>query len=104
MPSELHNKRVKFTCYFAQLITWINEQGYEVMICQDGLKHMENSLHYVGLASDLYIFKDEEYLKTTEKYRFAGEFWKSLDPECTWGGDFSKADGNHFSITFQGRK
>ena len=31
-----------------------------------------------------------------------GAFWKSLDPDCCWGGDFN--DGNHYSIAYQGRK
>jgi hypothetical protein len=101
--SELHRKRVKYTRLKAQLVQWIFSQGYEVMEGQEGLKHMKGSLHYQGLADDLLLFKDEEYLKTTERYRFAGEYWKSLDPDCRWGGDFPQADGNHFSITMGGK-
>jgi hypothetical protein len=101
--SELHRKRVKYTRFLAQLINFIISQGYEVMIGQEGLKHMVGSLHYQGLADDLLLFKDEVYLQTTERYKFAGEYWKSLDPDCRWGGDFAKADGNHFSLTMGGR-
>jgi hypothetical protein len=102
--SELHKARVEYTGHLAHLILWIFAQGYEVMIGQEGLKHMEGSLHYQGLADDLLIFKDEVYLKNTEDYRFAGEYWKSLSPLCAWGGDFQKADGNHFSRSFGGKK
>ena len=101
--SELHKARVEFTRLQAQLITWIISQGYEVMIGQEGLKHMEGSLHYLGLADDLLFFKDEIYLTKTEDYKFAGDYWKSLGVACRWGGDFKRPDGNHFSLTFGGK-
>ena len=103
-PKTLREHRVIHTVLLAQLILWIVDQGYEVATNQDGLKHMKNSLHYIGLADDLYLYKNGVYLKKSEEYAFAGEKWKTMHPLACWGGDFEAADGNHFSITYQGRK
>ena len=110
MPeSELHKARVEYTRLISELVLWIISQGYEVMFGQEGLKHMIGSLHYMGLADDLLLFKDEVYLTKTEDYQFAGDKWKSMGTNCRWGGDFrdsngkAKPDGNHFSYTFGGR-
>lgn len=71
---------------------------------------ISNSLHNVGLAVDLNLFKDGRWLTDSESHRPLGDFWKSLHPECRWGGDFRdkhgrpKPDGNHYSIEFEGRK
>ena len=78
------------------------EDGYEPCLGKDGLKHMKNSLHFEGLAVDVDLFKDGKYLITTEDHKVFGEFWKSLHSDCCWGGDFN--DGNHYSVTFGGRK
>jgi hypothetical protein len=40
----------------------------------------------------------------TAVYKPLGDYWKTLDPACCWGGDFSKPDGNHFSYTHNGIK
>lgn len=60
-------------------------------------KGIVNSYHTKKLAIDLNLFKDGKYLTSTESHRQFGEYWKTLDPECTWGGDFKNSDGNHFS-------
>jgi hypothetical protein len=64
---------------------------------------ISNSLHLIGLAVDLNLFKDGVWLSDTESHRQFGTYWKSLNPLCRWGGDFSKPDGNHYSITWEGR-
>lgn len=62
-----------------------------------------HSLHLIGLAVDLHLFKGGVYLEKTEDYSALGTYWESLDPLCAWGGRFhSRPDGNHFSITWQG--
>lgn len=100
--SELLEKRIRFTYAVAGLIEFVTTQGYQITLGPDGLKHMKNSLHYVGLAVDVQIFKDGVYLTKTPEYKFAGDWWKSLGPDFCWGGDWE--DGNHFSITYGGRK
>lgn len=73
-------------------------------------KGISNSLHLIGLAVDLKAYRDGAYLDKSEDYAELGAYWKTLAPECCWGGDFKdaegrpKPDGNHFSVTFGGRK
>ena len=50
------------------------------------------------------LFKDGKFLTSSEDHRTLGEFWKTLHPDCCWGGDFSRPDGNHYSMEWQGRK
>ena len=61
---------------------------------------IKNSLHTLGLAIDLVLVRNGEIMKDSEAYRPLGEFWKSLNPLCAWGGDFG--DGGHFSIRHGG--
>ena len=63
---------------------------------------IRNSLHGLGLAIDLNLFKDGKYLSDTESHRPLGEYWESLGDDCCWGGRFS--DGNHYSIAHEGKK
>jgi hypothetical protein len=92
-------KRRRFTFFLAKLIVYANECGYGIAI--DGTKeatgHIENSFHPKGLAADMNLYKGETWLKNTEDHRFLGDYWKSLDSMCTWGGDFKSPDGNHYS-------
>lgn len=62
-----------------------------------------NSCHKLKLAQDLNIFDPfGQFLTESETHKEFGDYWKSLDPDNRWGGDFSKPDGNHYSITYKG--
>ena len=93
------NERQWRFCYLSSLlILHAFAKGYKARYddayATDG--HIMGSYHYEHLALDLPLFDaDGVYLTETEDYRFLGEYWESLDPECTWGGRFD--DGNHFS-------
>ena len=101
--SELGDLRKLFTRCAAQLLVRMLERNYQPMLGKDGLKHMKNSLHYEGLAVDIDLCdKNGKYLMNTEDHEEFGEYWESLDPKCCWGGRFH--DGNHYSVTYQGRK
>ena len=94
---SLRKQQSLFAKKVALLILFAYDQGYELTFgdafATSG--HIKNSFHYKRLAIDLNLFKDGKYLTRTEDYKFLGKFWKSLGG--TWGGDFRRKDGNHFS-------
>ena len=67
----------------------------------------EISLHRLGLAVDINLFKFSDgtwtYLTQTEDHAVFGAWWKSLDADCQWGGEGTRNDGNHYSIGYKGR-
>lgn len=115
MSETLGQKQRRFTRLVAKLIEFAYGNGYELTFgdayrspaqaaanAQAGIG-ISNSLHTQRLAIDLNLFKDGQYLTTSEAHKPLGQFWKSLAPDCRWGGDFSKPDGNHYAITHGGR-
>ena len=100
--SELGDRRKLGTKCLVKLLQVMFEAGYEPMLGKEGLKHMEHSLHYEGLAWDIDLTKNGVYLSKTEDHEVFGNYWKALDPLCCWGGEWG--DSNHYSITFGGRK
>jgi hypothetical protein len=100
--SELGDKRKLFTRCICLLLEKMLDDGYEPMLGKDGLKHMEHSLHFEGLAWDIDLTKDGVYLPSGKEHAPYGEFWEGLHPDCCWGGRFG--DPNHYSIQFGGRK
>lgn len=120
--SALHTRQVLLVRCLGKLVQYATERGYELTLgegfvrsprkCRDGVVredgvHMPDSLHYHALACDLNLFvrEDGEWRYITRSDHFAwldlGAYWESLDPLCRWGGRF--ADGNHVSVTWQGR-
>ena len=84
----------------ARLIAWaVKQPGYKVTEgcgrCRDLKHHKTGSYHYRGLAKDLNLFIDGIYQTTTKAHTRMGAKWKTLGG--TWGGDFVKKDGNHYS-------
>ena len=107
--SELGEKRKLFTKCIHKLLGVMLEAGYEPMIGKDGLKHMANSLHFDGLAVDIDLTKNGAYLPKTEDHEVFGRYWEGLDADCYWGGngpkqDGLKNDGNHYAVTYLGKK
>lgn len=111
---ELQSKHVLYT---AKLIEFASSQGYDLTWGEalrspaqamanaaDG-SGIANSLHLVKLAVDFALFKGGVDLTGVEDFRPLGEYWKSLDPLCCWGGDFvTRPDADHFSLTWNGIK
>lgn len=111
--STLGEERQSFTKDLARLYLFMISMGYRPMKGKDGMKHMKNSLHYEGLAEDIDLCdKDGNYLPKTEHHRQFGVYWKSLNPNNMWGGDWNgngkvdpdDKDGNHYSRMWGGRK
>jgi|SRR5882762_295977 len=106
----------RFLPFVAKLIDYAYSQGFELTAGElyrtpeqaalnaksgAGIAH---SLHTQRLAVDLQLFKDQVYLTDPAAYRPLGEFWKTLDPDCCFGGDFKSVDADHFSLTWNGVK
>ena len=98
--SELGDKQRKFARDFTLLLQYAFSLGYKVTFPPEHENHIPNSLHYIGLAKDINLFIDNDYLTETEDYKDLGAFWRFLGN--TWGGDWG--DGNHFSIEHNGVK
>jgi len=101
----LREARCQFTLSLATLIAWTSTRGYEVAIdqakrCKDCPIGHEKSLHKIGLAVDLLLYRDGEYLTETSDYVELGEFWEELG--YAWGGRWG--DGDHFSLPWEGMK
>ena len=117
----LRQRQSLFVRLVGQLIARAHEAGYELTfgeahrpkeqaarMAQQG-KGIANSLHTDRLAIDFNLFRDGVFLTTTEDHRPLGEWWEQLHPLCRWGGRFkdsqgrSKPDGNHYSLSYDGR-
>ena len=112
---KLGEKQRIFAYNISGLILWAFEQGYEVTLGeayrtpeQAALNAktgagIANSVHTQRLAMDLNLFKDGKFLTNSEDHKLLGEYWKALHPLNRWGGDFKRPDGNHYSMTHEGR-
>ncbi|EEQ4790530.1 M15 family metallopeptidase [Escherichia coli] len=111
---NLSEKQQLFAVMIADLIHWAQEHGYRLTFgeayrtpeqaalnAKTG-KGIRNSLHTLRLAVDFNLFINGEYQTDTDAYRPLGEYWESIGG--TWGGRFSRADGNHFSLEHNGMK
>ena len=113
--TELLMYQILFAKSVPRLIDKAFELGYEVVLgdafrdprvhgavgVKVGYGHAK-SAHKRKLALDLLLFKHGKYLTSTEDYKLLGEWWEKQNPKFRWGGRF--ADGNHFSIEFEGMK
>lgn len=108
----LSEKQQLFTKLIAQLILWADEKGYRLTFgeayrtpeqaklnAQSG-KGIANSLHSQRLAVDFNLFINGQYQTDSAAYLELGKFWESIGG--SWGGRFSRPDGNHFSLEHNG--
>ena len=95
----LRKRQSKFTRLVSDLIIFAYDSGYELTFgdAYATTGHCKNSFHYKRLAIDLNLFLGGKYLTNTKDHEPLGNYWKSLDPGCSWGGDFKRQDGNHYS-------
>ena len=115
MASELLKTQWAFARLTPRLIDKAHELGFEVThgdAYRDPRVHgalgeklgygHRNSAHKNKLAVDLNLYRDGDYLETTEAHRELGEWWEMQHPLARWGGRFN--DGNHYSFEWQGVK
>ncbi len=114
----LNERQFEFMKALESLLLWLHAKGYGIaggelyrtpeqaeLNAQKGIG-IKNSVHTLSLAIDLRLFmrigESWVYLTETHQYKEAGEYWESLGG--SWGGRFSRADGNHFSFEWKGVK
>lgn len=110
---SLRKKQSEFARLVGNLIIRAYTMGYEVTLgdaYRDPRVHgamgvrksysHPKSAHKIRLAIDLNLFKDGEFLETTEDHRPLGEWWEKQHPMARWGGRFD--DGNHYSFEHDG--
>jgi hypothetical protein len=110
----LRQKQSRFVRSVARLIDYANAQGYELTFgeawrtAEQAALNAERgtgtrtSLHMDRLAIDLNLFRNGRFLTTTEDHRPLGEWWEAQSGDHRWGGRFN--DGNHYSITPDGKR
>ncbi|KKL66701.1 hypothetical protein LCGC14_2142350 [marine sediment metagenome] len=102
MASELLRAQWEFLWMLGVLLQEAHIRGYKVtmgdVFARKG--HMKGSLHYVKLAVDLNLFRGGRYLTSSKAHLPLGIFWEGLGG--SWGGRFG--DGNHYSLSYRGKK
>ncbi len=113
--SESQQQRL-FTKLIGHFIIWCYDQGYELTFGETwrspeqaalnaskgiGIK---NSLHTERLAEDLNLWINDVLQEDSAAYKPLGDQWKTYHELCRWGGDFTKPDGDHFSMEWHGVK
>lgn len=111
----LRQKQVLFAQLAALLLIHAQELGYQPRLGEawrteaqaalnaaagTGIAH---SLHCDRLALDLLLDLEGTYLTDSVAYAPLGAWWKAQHLLCRWGGDFTRPDGNHFSLAHGGR-
>lgn len=112
---SLRKKQSEFARLVGKLILKAYDLGYEVTLgdaYRDPRVHgamgvrksysHPKSAHKIRLAIDLNLFKNGEFLETSEDHRPLGEWWEKQHPMARWGGRFD--DGNHYSFEHEGVK
>ena len=113
---SLSQKRCRFSHDAALLLFQAEKLGYTAAYDQVKRTQAEadsnaasgagikNSLHLLGLAVDLLLYRNGVYLETARDYVELGLWWESLGSDHAWGGRFKNIDANHFSIEHNGVK
>lgn len=109
---SLRKRQSEFARKLPLLLLFAYEHGYEITLgdAWASAGHSQNSCHYIRLAVDLNLFKDDKYLPRTKDHQKLGEFWESIGG--SWGGRFGESspgagdgyDGNHYSLSWRGRR
>jgi hypothetical protein len=112
-PATLRQTQSVFAQMVARLLLKAHQLGFEVTLGDayrdprvfgaQGVRAgygQAYSAHKNRLAIDLNLFKDGEFLGSTQAHEMLGSWWESIGG--TWGGRFD--DGNHYSLDWRGVK
>lgn len=73
-----------------------NRDEQEIYI-RTGKSKTYNLVHLKRLATDIFIFKGDEWLRSKQELAKFGEFWEGLNSQNRWGGNFKTlVDCVHF--------
>lgn len=101
----LHEKQSAFALHAVLLILHAFELRFAVTLGETWRprdRSTKTSVHPLRLAIDLNLFRAGKYLTRTEEHAELGAWWKRQHSLARWGGDFKKADGNHYSWEHNG--
>ena len=108
--SKLIQEQSLFLTDFCKLVLFSQEQGFVVtagellrpaemqaIYVKIGRSKTMDSYHLRKLAGDLNFFKDGKYVTSKEVLQSLGDYWESLSPKNSWGGNWNSfKDTPHF--------
>jgi peptidoglycan L-alanyl-D-glutamate endopeptidase CwlK len=93
------------------LLAYIENQGWESTLGEVqrtkyqqeeyvrlGKSWTMNSNHIKKCAADIFLWIDGNVTWKYEDYKVLGDYWKTLDERCAWGGDWKSRDSVHFEV------
>lgn len=90
----LYCRRLGFTITGGEL--WRTPEQQKIYV-EAGRSKTFNSYHLKRLAIDLNFFKDGALVQTKADLQPIGDFWESLSPSNSWGGNWNSfKDLPHF--------
>lgn len=107
---SLRIEQERFLLDFCKLIQFATEKGFTVtagelfrpvemqaVYVKTGRSKTMNSLHMRRLAGDLNFFLDGKYVTDKNILQEIGDYWESLSPQNSWGGNWTSfKDIPHF--------
>ena len=103
IPSREYSKREKFTADISKLLVFLVNKGIGVTLgegfrtkeqqkiyYESGASRVMHSQHQKRLAVDLHLWDAEDGGSYVDEatWKEAGEYFKDLDSDNRWGGDF----------------
>lgn len=112
----LREKQSRFAFCLGKLITFVYAKGWELTMSEgyvgdtDGRDgdhdgpHKKRGSHYNRMGQDLNLFIGGKLIADGghPAWREIGDYWKRLDKDARWGGDFASRDSNHISFLHDG--
>lgn len=108
----LGEKQEIFTLNISRLIEFATKKGYKCRIrevqrtpeqqaiyIKTGKSKTKQSKHLDSLAADIYFTKQGQILENKSQLQELGDYWESLSPHNSWGGNWSNfIDCPHFEM------